>query len=327
MEAISAGDLEKFCYCPMSWWISRQQEVSSATLQEGERRHEELGNDLHRIVAQEQKALIWEKVVLWTSVMATTLALVGVFLILDLEPTDQSRILGIISIVWIILAVFMLYRSASLRDRKRTAEYEQYIAILALLGMLTSLNSVPLFGLDESVAVSYELVAIILLVGASIALNMSFNAGISAQKGKERAEVEGEIKYVGEGKDQSGVLSSERYGLRGRPDYIIEVEGHKVPVEVKTGRTPRGPLFSHILQVAAYCLLIEESGEPVSHGILKYDQMEHEIEFDSSLRELLLQKLDEMRGAIKTGEVHRNHHRVGKCRTCSRRHLCPERLD
>ncbi len=318
--------MEKFGYCPLSWWISRQEDVTSEVLQEGERRHEELANDLHEIVAQERKASIWEKVVLQSSVSATALALVGVFLISDFKSVDQSRVLSVISILWILLAVIMLYRSASLRDKLRTAQYEQVIAILALLAMLTSLNSVPLFGLDEDLALAYEFIALILLVGASIALTISVNAGIAAQERKEKIEVEGKIQYVGEGQNQSRLLYSEKYGLRGRPDYIIEVESQKVPVEVKTGRTPRGPLFSHILQVAAYCLLIEGMGEHVSYGILRYGEMDHEIEFDQSLRELLLGKLEEMRRAIETGEVHRNHHRVGKCQTCSRRELCAERL-
>ena len=35
----------------------------------------------------------------------------------------------------------------------------------------------------------------------------------------------------------------------------------------------------------------------------------------------------EMRKAIKGTEVHRNHRRIGKCKYCSRRSDCPERLD
>jgi CRISPR-associated exonuclease Cas4 len=78
--------------------------------------------------------------------------------------------------------------------------------------------------------------------------------------------------------------------------------------------------------VAAYCLLIEESGEKVSYGILRYGEVDHEIEFDPSLRGLLISKLEEIREALRTGKVHRNHHREGKCQTCSRREFCPERL-
>ena len=39
-----------------------------------------------------------------------------------------------------------------------------------------------------------------------------------------------------------------------------------------------------------------------------------------------LGKLEEMRSLMKSGDVHRNHNRVGKCAGCSRRDNCPERL-
>jgi CRISPR-associated exonuclease Cas4 len=88
-----------------------------------------------------------------------------------------------------------------------------------------------------------------------------------------------------------------------------------------------GPLFSHILQVAAYCLLIQATGKNSEYGILKYGtEVEHEIEFTEELRNLLINKLNEMESARKTGIVHRNHNRVGKCRKCSRRNICPEKL-
>ena len=68
----------------------------------------------------------------------------------------------------------------------------------------------------------------------------------------------GRVDYIGEGNAQGRLLRSETYRLTGRPDYIVEINGELVPVEVKSGRMPRGPLFSHILQTAAYCLLLEE---------------------------------------------------------------------
>ena len=122
------------------------------------------------------------------------------------------------------------------------------------------------------------------------------------------------------------LLRSKKHNLSGRPDYILVVNGNYIPVEIKTGRTPRGPLFSHVLQLAAYCLLIEEEYAHPPYGILKYENAEHRIDFDDKLRVLLLKKLGEMKRAVKTGEVHRNHNRPGKCKNCSRRKFCPESL-
>ena len=52
----------------------------------------------------------------------------------------------------------------------------------------------------------------------------------------------------------------------------------------------------------------------------------NEIEYDAALKEMVLTKLEEMRQILKRGQAHRNHNKPGKCRSCSRRVLCPERL-
>jgi CRISPR-associated exonuclease Cas4 len=115
--------------------------------------------------------------------------------------------------------------------------------------------------------------------------------------------------------------------LSGRPDAVVMDGDHHIPVELKTGRVPRGPLFSHILQVMAYCVLLEEEdGRPPPYGIIRYGDTAFEIEYNEDQKKLLLQKLGEMRAAIVKGEAHRNHSRPGKCVHCSRRSGCPERL-
>ncbi len=68
-------------------------------------------------------------------------------------------------------------------------------------------------------------------------------------------------------------LRSVRYRLSGRPDVLRRLpDGRVVPVELKSrSAPPRGPPRSHLVQVAAYCLLIEDtSGVPPPYGILRY---------------------------------------------------------
>jgi CRISPR-associated exonuclease Cas4 len=162
-------------------------------------------------------------------------------------------------------------------------------------------------------------------MGASAALYYSLVAEGLAKRKRRKVNVDGKLLYVGT--DDQRLLVSEKYKLTGRPDYILMVDDELIPVDLKTGRQPRGPLFSHILQIGAYCLLLsDENGKRVCRGILKYGDVEHEIEFDEELENLLLSKLAEMRGLMISGDVHRNHNRVGKCVGCSRRDGCPERL-
>ena len=52
-------------------------------------------------------------------------------------------------------------------------------------------------------------------------------------------------------------LIGRRSGLVGAPDYVVRVGRRLVPVEVKHGRRAQKPYASDIMQLAAYCLLIE----------------------------------------------------------------------
>ena len=50
--------------------------------------------------------------------------------------------------------------------------------------------------------------------------------------------------------EETPVLKSRKYNLAGRPDYMIKKDDLRIPVEVKTGRRPKAPFFSHVLQLS-----------------------------------------------------------------------------
>lgn len=324
MDGISAGDLEKFCYCPLSWSL-RGTEDDDPALANGRERHESMAGELEDIVKREHLASSYDKVVIVASLVATALALVGVFIIASPDPVLRYRVLSLLALLWILLAVIILYGSARTRLRLTGEKSDLIVATLAILAMVLALNAVPIFGISSDQGLVAVAIALVLLMGATIALHLSQSHTDRAKDIRDLKNVRGQITYIGE-TGSPRLLHSEEHGLSGRPDYILDIDGELVPVEVKTGRVPRGPLFSHIVQLAAYCLLLEKEGK-VTYGILKYGDVEHIIAFDDSLRTLLLSKMAEMRGVMATGEAHRNHDRPGKCRSCSRRSSCPERLD
>ena len=325
LEPISASDIERYGYCPLSWWLNLQSEVTSEQLEQGEKEHAAVAQDLTDIVQRQKRASYWEMLVLGLSVVATAFGILGISLMNDQASAQVSAILGVLAIVWIVAAIFLLFRSARAKDKKESARYEQFVAGFAIVAMVIALNAITILEVNPDMARVVEVLALVLLIGASLALYLSLTSNRKAERMRQEHAINGEIKYVDKGKPR--MLRSERYGLLGRPDYILAVDGEMVPVEMKSGRTPRGPLFSHILQVGAYCLMLQEEGATVSHGILRYGDIEHEIEFDPELKELVTSKVAEMRGLQQTGEVHRNHHRPGKCLSCSRRGMCPERLE
>lgn len=122
-------------------------------------------------------------------------------------------------------------------------------------------------------------------------------------------------------------LFSARYGLSGKPDYLVEERGRTVPVEVKPGRDAPAPYEGDILQLAAYCLLVEEEyGQPPPCGYLKYRQQLFRIEYGAELRQRLLSDLDRMRRAFRARDVPPSHDEPQRCLHCGQREHCAERL-
>ena len=136
-----------------------------------------------------------------------------------------------------------------------------------------------------------------------------------------------------DGRKQERPLVSQALRLVGRPDYLIETEGGIVPVEAKsTNCPPTGrPYDSHIAQLAAYCLLVEDVlGRTVPYGLVKYRDREVRVEYTDELREhalaLIAEMEEDMRAAAAGEEVHRSHDDPRRCAGCSLRDVCTESL-
>ncbi len=118
-------------------------------------------------------------------------------------------------------------------------------------------------------------------------------------------------------------LFSRRYLLTGKPDYLVERKGRKIPVEVKTTTRPHTPYRSHILQLAAYCLLVEEEyGQPPPYGLIKYRDDTLAVDYTPQLQAQLLDTLQAMRAAWTAADVAPNHANPNRCRRCGYRDDC-----
>ena len=94
--------------------------------------------------------------------------------------------------------------------------------------------------------------------------------------------------------DRPGIarsLRSDRFRLVGRPDALRQLsDGRLVPVEIKRRASPRGaPPASHLIQISAYCLLVEETtGAAPPYGLLRYsDGVEFRVPWDRPARQRL----------------------------------------
>ena len=322
---VSAGDLEKFSYCPLSWWLSQTHETGGKEIARGIREHDELGRSLWRIDSEEKSASQSETLVFWYAVTATVIAILGLELVFEDDSLHLGEIMGVVALIWVLAASFFLYKATKSTIESKTVAYEKIVLAFAIVAVVAAGNAVAFIVQDNNLATALELVALVWLMAASYSLYRSLKSADIAQLLRTEFNIKGTIEYIDV--DDSKVFISDEHGISGRPDYVIKLGDHLIPVEVKKGRTPQGPLFSHIVQIAAYCLLIEESTKNrPPYGIVKYPKQEHEIEYNDDMKKVLLEKVEEIKRARTQGETHRNHNRPGKCRSCSRRAVCPEKL-
>jgi CRISPR-associated exonuclease Cas4 len=124
-------------------------------------------------------------------------------------------------------------------------------------------------------------------------------------------------------------LFSEVHRITGKPDYLVRDGNTIVPVEVKSGMAPPAPREGHVLQLAAYCLLVEEDLDVrPTYGIIKYNDRQFAVDYTDELKAELLRVVDEMRAGARTPEgSHRSHNDPRRCATCGVREACDERLD
>ena len=295
---------------------------------EGEKKHSAVSEDLKGIEAHETTAREAEAGVMYFAIAASIIAIVGATFVVGLV-TEVARLLSAVSLIWLLSSVYFLYRAEHLSSAEERFLSERVILGSAMAAVVIAVAAVSAQGfVSPLVAEAFMALALAWLVGASIFLYRSMRSAEQARATRAKYELAaGSLVYVDSEREKPKLFVAKRYGLSGRPDAVLLEGDVHIPVEVKTGRTPRGPLFSHILQIAAYCVLMEEEyGKAPPYGVIRYGDGSHDIEYNEDLKRLVLQKMGEMRACLAKGEAHRNHNRPGKCVHCSRRSVCPERL-
>ena len=272
-QIISASEMERYGYCPLSWYLDlRGIDAEGDEVNTGVEKHKVIGDSLKNLLVEEEKSRETSTTLMTIVglIMAVvTIALIILWLSTDVLRQNMGVILLIIGIGWMLIAAFFLYKLLLSTER-----------------------------IDQ--------------------LRDDYNLG------EETIETPDGLT------EETPVLKSRKYNLAGRPDYMIKENDLRIPVEVKTGRRPKAPFFSHVLQIGAYCLLSEETFQKSpSHGQIRYgfENEPHNVDWEPKLKTLVLEKIEEMNDVLAgRTKAHRNHKRVGKCNNCSRRKGCPERL-
>lgn len=120
---------------------------------------------------------------------------------------------------------------------------------------------------------------------------------------------------------------SHRYGVVGKPDYVVQMRDGLIPIEAKPTRTAAAPHDSDIAQLLAYCLLIEDTtGHAPPYGLLRYAHQTFRVPYTAARRAELLDLLAAIRADEHADDVPRSHNQSGRCRHCSFVEQCDDRL-
>jgi CRISPR-associated exonuclease Cas4 len=123
-------------------------------------------------------------------------------------------------------------------------------------------------------------------------------------------------------------LIARRLGLVGKPDYLLDLRGQIIPVEVKPGRRAARPYESDLMQLAAYCVLVEEtSGVAPPYGLLRYAERTFRLDYTELAREEVLAILDEMRADLDEPDCDRSHDDQRRCLNCGFFEQCDQAIE
>jgi CRISPR-associated exonuclease Cas4 len=112
-----------------------------------------------------------------------------------------------------------------------------------------------------------------------------------------------EVAYLDSDKSPGELLYAKSINLVGKPDYLVKQNKMIIPVEVKTGATPAEPYLNHVMQLMAYCLLVEENYgiRPVG-GYLKYPKKEFKVAYNDEAKTSVVNLITEITQNVITNE-------------------------
>lgn len=168
----------------------------------------------------------------------------------------------------------------------------------------------------------------------AIVLALLFLAAVLWFRGRDLREQSGlpagNVIYTDTGtwRANSNVLHASHLRLVGKPDYLVEqADGTIIPVEIKSSAAPDAPWDGQVLQLAAYCLLVEVNyGVRPPYGILQYKDRAFAVDFTDDLEADLLDLLDEMRATREDYDPDPYHNERRRCAACGVREACDRRL-
>lgn len=333
-------------------------------IEEHQRMHQMVVEKIEAQNAFTRNIVIWSW---WFAVVLTLAADTAAFYfvqdgLIDSELASMiGKYLVLLALVWLILAIVLLilpWRKWFGWNEKLVTDSDDFSQIendlqplitplkLGEKGWLTfgrlealilfSAIALSLHGIALTFAQNRSLATFALLVLAliwTLLATTRLQAALSANQRIKEKNKEGGLEELGEIQYSDGgdsiLLEDLETGLRGRPDQITRIGNDLIPVELKTGKIPIKPHKSHRFQILAYLHLIESmTGSPPPFGFLRYGtESVFSIDWNAKEKANLFSVIKEIQQVTVQGGAKRDHNRLGKCESCSRKEGCPDRLE
>ena len=363
---VSASDLERFMYCPLSWKLAKEGASGKGDAVEGgvekhKEIHDEMNDFQEALIRMRRSLLVWSW---WFGIIIAFTIDAFAFLYIDdvvNSPIEFAKILSMWSVSCLIasiLSIALPWRNwlgfertmnevREIKKRFESLGLEPTWSPIGFLGgwfsagkteaglllatIVIGVHSIALVAAEDRSQAGFLLVVIAFIWTflATWQLQHSLRAENQMIASREKVGLEEGTELLYSDDDESSDLLMDNVtGLRGRPDQIVIIDGEFIPVEQKTGKVPKKPHQSHRLQLLAYISLVESSTtKSPPYGVLRYGNEDiHQVYWDEHAKEDLRESIIEVQRLMVEGGAQRNHDREGKCTSCSRRYACSESL-
>ena len=362
---VSASDIERHAYCPLSWELAKKGNSGQGEAVElGKTKHAEI----HKRVSEfkSKQSQFRRQMIIWTwwftVIIAIVIDSVAIMMIDDvmLYPQDMARYLAMWSLSVLVAGITAIYIpwrkwlgfSETIRAEKNKIIQETKILepewegegfqggwfeagkveiSLLFSAMLLGIHSIALSGAENRQQAGFILIvlAMIWTLAASWQLQKALISENESELARKDVGLQpgSEVAYSDD-EESAGLLIDKQTGIRGRPDQIVVIDGEFIPIEQKTGRVPKRPHTSHRRQLLAYIHLVEiNTNRNTPYGILRYGNDDiHQILWDDESKNELFDQVQEIQRLMVEGGAKRNHERIGKCQNCSRKYACSDSL-
>jgi CRISPR-associated exonuclease Cas4 len=363
---VSASDLERFMYCPLSWKLAKEGASGKGDAVEGgvekhKEIHDKMNDFQEALIRMRRSLLVWSW---WFGIIIAFTIDAFAFLYIDdvvNSPIEFAKILSMWSVSCLIasiLSIALPWRNwlgfertmnevREIKKRFESLGLEPTWSPIGFLGgwfsagkteaglllatIVIGVHSIALVAAEDRSQAGFLLIVIAFIWTflATWQLQHSLRAENQMIASREKVGLEEGTELLYSDDDESSDLLMDNVsGLRGRPDQIVIIDGEFIPVEQKTGKVPKKPHQSHRLQLLAYISLVESSTtKSPPYGVLRYGNEDiHQVYWDEHAKEDLRESIIEVQRLMVEGGAQRNHDREGKCRSCSRRYACSESL-